>query len=122
MTRSFSAELRLNPSDGRVAHRAAVGAPASFFAMDQQRSLCRIDNLSATGARLRLFDRIDRRAEIELKLPGDLVRRARIVWTDELECGCAFDEPLPEAALNALVAAFADPDEDPRGGIPISKS
>ena len=123
MPRTFAAELRLNPSSRRAAPRAALGAPASFFAMDHQRSLCRIDNISATGARLRLYDRIDPRAEIELRLPGNVIRRAQIVWIDELECGCAFDQPLPEASLQALVATFrADPDDDTPSGLPISKS
>lgn len=117
----FAAELRLNPTGQRAAPRASIDAPGSFFSRDDHRSLCRIDNLSTTGARLRLYDQIDRRAEIELRLPGDVVRRARIVWVDELECGCAFDDPIPQEAVDALLATFGD-DDIPSRSLPRSKS
>lgn len=118
----FAAELKLNPDGQRAAPRSAIDAPGSFFAMDECRSLCRIDNLSTTGARLRLYDSIDRRAEIELRLPGDLVRRARIIWVDDLECGCAFDDPIPQSTVDMLMATFGDDDDGPVQGLPRSKS
>ena len=114
----FSAELMLNPPSRRASPRAEMSAPASIGADESHRSLCRIGDISASGARLTLFDEIDRRAEIELRLPGGLVRRARIMWVDDLECGCAFDEPLPQEAVDALAQAFGrdEPDQIFRAG------
>lgn len=109
----ISAELMLNPPQrGRRSARQAVDAPGSISSEQLHRSLCRIDNISATGARLRLFDEIDPRAEIELRLPSGIVRRGRVVWVDDLECGCAFDEPLDQDVVDALADRFGSPAED----------
>jgi hypothetical protein len=111
----ISAELMLNPPNRRqAASRADVDAPGAIEHEAGHRSLCRIGNISASGARLTLFDEIDRRVEIELRLPNGVVRRARIVWVDDLECGCAFDEPLSQEIVDALAGRFgADAAEDP---------
>lgn len=116
----FAAELTLNPSGRRGAPRGRIDAPGSFFDLSNRRTLCRISNLSATGARLELFDEIDARCEIELRLPGGLIRRASIIWVDEFECGCAFDRPIPQARIDALLGSFGDEDEG--DSLPISKS
>lgn len=110
----ISAELMLNPPNRRqAASRASVDAPGTVESGAGHRSLCRIGNLSASGARLTLFDEIDRRAEIELRLPDGIIRRARIVWVDDLECGCAFDEPLDQEIVDALADRFgADAPDD----------
>lgn len=102
----FSAELMLNPPSRRGASRRSVSAPGSIGSDEAHRSLCRIGDISASGARITLFDEIDRRVEIELRLPGGVVRRARIMWVDDLECGCAFDEPLPQETVDMLADAF----------------
>eukprot|EP01035_Chromulina_nebulosa_P060539 gene60539-82824_t len=48
---------------------------------------------------------------------------ARIVWSDDFEAGCAFDEPLEQAALDQLVARYGfapalpeRPRPEPAGG------
>lgn len=41
-----------------------------------------------------------------LTLPGQPARRARIVWSDDYNAGCAFDESLSEAVLDQLVAIY----------------
>jgi PilZ domain len=103
----ISAELMLNPPHrGRRSSRQPVNAPGSIASEQVHRSLCRIDNISATGARLKLFDEIDPRAEIELRLPNGVVRRCQIVWVDDLECGCAFHEPLGQDIVDALADGF----------------
>ena len=76
---------------------------AGAFTIDpDSRCLCRIVNLSVTGAQLELFNDIPRGSWIELRLPLRITRRARILWVRDLTAGCVFDSPLDRGEVELL--------------------
>ena len=98
----FSAELAVAKDNRRIADRAQMHLAGAFTIDQASRCLCRIVDLSATGARLELFNDIARDSVIELRLSHGIVRRARIMWVRDLTCGCAFDVALDEEEIDAL--------------------
>lgn len=89
----------------RGARRSAVEITGAI-AEDGPRSLCRILDLSVSGARLMTWNRLEPQATIVLTLPGYAGRLARVVWSDDFAAGCAFDIPLEQPVLDALVARY----------------
>ena len=89
----------------RRAARSGVEMPGKID-LDGPRSLCRISDLSPAGARLITYAPLEQHAVIMLTLPDQPARLARIVWADDFEAGCAFDEPLDDLALKALVSRY----------------
>ncbi|WP_010216178.1 PilZ domain-containing protein [Sphingomonas sp. PAMC 26621] len=109
----FSAEIvRLSegaPPRGRRsvrdAGRVTVAMPGRVG--DQgARSLCRISDLSTSGARLKTFEPLVPNSVVMVRLPNQPPRRARVVWADEYTAGCAFETPIEQALLDALVAIY----------------
>ncbi|MEG3144891.1 PilZ domain-containing protein [Sphingomonas sp. RT2P30] len=112
----FSAEIMITrpgqptgpisaPRGARRARRASVDIAGTIDEAGP-RSLCRIIDLSLSGARLMTWQALETHATVMLTLPGQRARMARIVWSDDFEAGCAFDEPLEQAALDQLVARY----------------
>lgn len=70
------------------------------------RSLCRVSDLSLSGARLKTHAALQCRAVILLTLPGQPPRRAKVIWSDDYIAGCAFEEPLDAGTLETLVGIY----------------
>ncbi len=97
--------MATRPREARRVARSDVEMPAKIE-RDGPRSLCRISDLSTAGARLITYGPLEKHALIMLTLPGQAGRLARVVWANEFEAGCAFDEPLDDQALKALVSRY----------------
>lgn len=114
----FTAEVRLVPNggwlrDARRQARSEVVVPGRINDVGA-RSLCRVADLSLTGARLLTHTTMTPGVSIAVTLPGQAPRRATVVWADGHTAGCKFAEPLPADVLDLLVALYrftpADPD------------
>ncbi|WP_242140003.1 PilZ domain-containing protein [Sphingomonas sp. TREG-RG-20F-R18-01] len=107
----FSAEIVTLPGHAgtvrstRKADRSDVTMPGRVGDLGA-RSLCRISDLSTPGARLKTFQPLVPHSVIMLRLPSQPPRRARIVWADDFTAGCAFERPIDQALLDALVAIY----------------
>lgn len=85
-------------------------APRSLSAFDTSlrsngtasRSPCRIIDISASGARLRLYQDLDPETSIQIALPTKGLVDAHIVWANGHEAGCRFDRPLDDATVAKL--------------------
>ncbi|EIZ81073.1 XRE family transcriptional regulator [Novosphingobium sp. Rr 2-17] len=79
-----------------------------------------VHNISATG--LLIESKVDLEVEegIELVLPGAVIVRARVVWASGQLFGCAFETPLPRAALSAAELRSAVQVEAGLGTSPLS--
>lgn len=69
-----------------------------------ERALCRIIDVSTKGARLEVYCDLPPSTMITLTLPGTGTVRARVVWSNDFEAGCFFQEPLKEAELERIFA------------------
>jgi len=99
----YSSELVVR--DGkcrRAAPRSSAGFDADMRGRGVARSLCRVIDISSTGARLRLYQDLEPETSIRLSLPGAGAIDAHIVWANGREAGCRFDEPLDDGTLAAL--------------------
>lgn len=113
----FTAEIRPVPNkrllDARRWRRAAVVVPGRINDVGA-RSLCRVADLSITGARLLTVAPLTPGAAVLVTLPGQEPRAATIMWSDGHAAGCKFAEPLSQRLLDLLVAMYrftpADPD------------
>jgi hypothetical protein len=117
----FAAEIRLvpdrgkqsAPDDARRQDRSAVVVPGRINDLGA-RSLCRVADLSITGARLQTHAPLTSGASVLVTLPGQKPRPATIIWSEGYVAGCAFAEPLPQDLLDLLVAMYrftpAEPD------------
>ena len=106
----FAAEIRLVPNggtlrDARRQDRSAVVVPGRINDVGA-RSLCRVADLSITGARLQTHTALTPGTSVIVTLPGQTPRDATIVWSDGHTAGCKFVEPLSEALLDVLVALY----------------
>jgi hypothetical protein len=96
-------EIRME-EERRRDQRVAVRMRGRFSSMREWRSLCRIDNVSRRGVHLKTEIDLDEGAAIWLRLPGMEPRPGRVMWSDNLNAGCQFDDPLELAELERLVA------------------
>jgi hypothetical protein len=103
----FSSEVVLrNGNRRRAAPRSSTACDTLFDrALEATRSPCRIIDISAGGARLRLYVDIEPETKIRLSLPGRGQVDAHIVWANGSEAGCCFDTPLDEMAVTAIMAS-----------------
>jgi len=114
----FAAEIRLVPDgkakpEARREDRSAVVVPGRINDLGA-RSLCRVADLSVTGARLQTHATLAPGVSIMVTLPGQKPRRATIIWSDGYVAGCEFVAPLSQELLDVLVAMYrftpAEPD------------
>src|SRR3569623_2564322 len=106
----FAAEIRLVPDgnaqgDARRQDRSAVGVPGRSNDLGA-RSLCRVADLSVTGARLQTHATLAPGVSIMVTLPGQKPRRATIIWSDGYVAGCEFVAPLSQELLDVRVAMY----------------
>ncbi|MFA5962832.1 MAG: PilZ domain-containing protein [Sphingomonas sp.] len=118
----FTAEIRLVPdrdtlasaSDARREDRSPVVVPGRINELGA-RSLCRVADLSVSGARLHTHAPLTPGNSVMVTLPGQKPRPATIVWTEGFVAGCEFAVPLQEELLDLLVAMYrfapVEPDE-----------
>ncbi|WP_404369431.1 PilZ domain-containing protein [Sphingomonas sp. MMS24-J45] len=105
----IAAEFEPAPKpDRRRSRRAATSINAGLGRDGLDRALCKVTNISLHGARLHTYSPMDKGASIWLTLPRIGQVTATIVWADDFEAGCQFEEPLDDAAFAKLVGANAE--------------
>jgi hypothetical protein len=115
----FAAEIRLVPDkkalrDARLQDRLAVVLPGRISDLGA-RSLCRVADLSITGARLQTHASLTPGTSVMVTLPGQKPLPATIIWSDGYVAGCHFAEPLSQDVLGLLVAMYRFTPADPDG-------
>ncbi|RYF10302.1 MAG: PilZ domain-containing protein [Oxalobacteraceae bacterium] len=85
----------------RGAARSAIGLDAELDGL--RRTLCRVSDISVSGAWLRTYSALKVGSVIWFTLP--LVGRvsATVKWADENNSGCQFAEPLEPSMIEALL-------------------
>ncbi len=106
----FAAEIRPLPNrrlrrNARRWRRSAVVVPGRIDDVGA-RSLCRVADLSITGARLLTLAPLTPGTAILVTLPGQEPRAATVMWSDDHTAGCKFAEPLSQRLLDLLVAMY----------------
>ncbi|EGD58445.1 hypothetical protein Y88_0500 [Novosphingobium nitrogenifigens DSM 19370] len=61
-------------------------------------------DLSCDGARLSTPERLRVGETLWITLPGLPPRQASVVWVDNFEAGCRFEQPLHPAILDTILA------------------
>ncbi len=94
--------------DRRRSRRTPISLDAKLGRGGLDRALCKVTNVSLHGAKLHTYSPMEKGASIWLTLPrlGQVI--ATIVWVDEFEAGCQFEDPLDDAAFAMLVGANAE--------------
>lgn len=103
-TRIAAELIPIAQGETRRAARKAVSLDAGLFDQSRHGSLCRITDLSMSGARLQTFTDLIPGTSILLTLPGAVRRLTRIVWARDYEAGCQFEEPLSAFEFDLLTA------------------
>ncbi|PCD03025.1 pilus assembly protein PilZ [Sphingomonas spermidinifaciens] len=88
----------------RAAARKSVSLDAGLFDAGYHGSLCRITDLSMSGARIQTFTDLVADTSILLTLPGGVRRVSRVVWSRDYQAGCQFEQPLSNFELELLTA------------------
>lgn len=98
----FSADYETAKVGNRGAARSKLGLDAELDG--SHRTLCRVSDISVSGARLQTYSGLKVGSVIWLTLP--LVGRvsATVKWADEYNSGCQFAAPLRNDVLAALLA------------------
>jgi hypothetical protein len=68
------------------------------------RALCRVVDVSPSGARLQTFSALKRGMRIWLTLPKLGTVEADVTWADDYAAGCRFQAPLTVGQFEDLVA------------------
>lgn len=92
--------------------RPACDAEAALL-LGGERRLVRFVDLGPAGARVEGLGRVPRDAAATLAPPGRRIA-ARVIWSNGLQAGLRFDEPLSAAELDAL-RGRGGPGPRPRG-------
>lgn len=95
-------------TDRRRSPRARISLNAKLGGSGLNRALCKVTNVSLHGAKLHTYSPLEKGAKIWLTLPriGQVV--ATIVWADDFEAGCQFQDPLDDTTFAALTGANAE--------------
>jgi hypothetical protein len=102
---SFAAEFEPAESLGRRrTPRAPVSLDARVGRGGLDRALCRVTDLSITGARLQTYSELRAGMMIWLTLPQIGQRSARVVWAHDFEAGLEFQAPLMPEEFDILTA------------------
>ena len=104
----IAAEFEPAESDGRRrVPRAPVSLDARIGRGGLDRALCKVTDVSLHGARLHTYSPLRKGAMIWLTLPRLGQIAATIMWADDFEAGCQFNDPLDDAAFATLVTGRA---------------
>lgn len=101
---SFSAEFEPAVIGARRSPRAPVSFDARVGRGGLDRALCRVTDVSHSGARIDIFSALRRDSMIWLTLPQIGHWAARVVWSSDFEAGLEFQIPLNDDELDRLVA------------------
>ena len=100
---SFKAEFEPAVIGQRLSSRAPVSLDARVGRGGIDRALCRVTDLSLSGARIEMFSELRRDSMIWLTLPHVGHWAARVAWTRDFEAGLEFHIPLTEGELQRLL-------------------
>ncbi len=67
------------------------------------RAVCRVIDLSTTGARLQTYSTLSRGSIICLILPDIGRVEAEVMWSNDFLAGCQFCRPVAQALIDALL-------------------
>jgi hypothetical protein len=95
LSRPWVAEHR---KDRRQSLRMGISCPASLR-IGKRFHYGRVTDISGGGARFRAAKALTKSGRAQLTLPDLPPLAATVAWTDEADCGLAFDEQIPEEAL-----------------------
>lgn len=84
--------------DRRRSLRTGISCPASLR-IGKRFHYGRVTDISGGGARFRAAKAIRKAGAAQLTLPDLPPLAATVAWTDEADCGLAFEEQIPEEAL-----------------------
>jgi len=105
----FSSEVLVRGGKSRrEAPRSLTAFDTSLRTATASRSPCRIIDISAGGARLRLYQDLAPETSIQIVLPLKGPVDAHIIWANGHEAGCRFDRPLDDATVTTLQATVAE--------------
>lgn len=99
---SFSAEFEPAVVGQWRDSRAPVSLEARVGRSGLDRALCRVTDLSMTGARIEMFSELRRNSMIWLTLPHVGHWAARVVWSSDFAAGLEFQVPLSEDEFERL--------------------
>jgi hypothetical protein len=99
--------------DGRRHKRHALGRTSPLQVETGGRFLCRVEDMSRSGARLSTFSALAPGTLVVVELAEDLSVEAEIVWADDFEAGCSFRRALDQSAFDRIIGAGG-----PAGHIP----
>lgn len=90
--------------DNRVsASRASVDIHATIKQLDLSGFPSLLQNLSESGFRLSCPAQLNPEQALTVKMPGLQLLGARIMWVDNDQYGCKFDQPLYPAVFDHIV-------------------
>ena len=101
----FAAEFEPAQLNRRRTPRAPVSLDAQLGQGGLGRTLCKVVDLSAGGARIQTYSALQGGTCIWLTRPGIGPRAADVIWADDFRAGCQFREPLTPDQLRPLVDA-----------------
>ncbi len=83
--------------------RAPVSLDVQIGRDGLDRALCKVTDISLDGARLQTYSSLKKGSMIWLTLPVLGQVAATIVWADDFEAGCRFQNSLDDEGLATLV-------------------
>ena len=86
----------------RRSARAPVSLDARIGRGGLDRALCKVTDISLHGARLQTYSSLKKGSMIWLTLPKLGQIAATIVWADDFEAGCQFQEVLDDTVFATL--------------------
>lgn len=95
-----SSDIGLTP---RKAERKAVRGTASLRRTGYNKVAVNLLDLSTTGFRIETFGSLAVGSAVWITLPGLTSIEAKVMWTKGDQVGCAFQTPLHEAVLEAVL-------------------
>ena len=100
----FAAEFEPAVTNGRRrSPRAPVSLDARVGRGGFDRALCKVTDISLHGARIHTYSGLRKGSMIWLTLPRLGQVAATIMWADDFEAGCQFQEPLDDMAFRTLL-------------------
>ncbi|MFS0771301.1 PilZ domain-containing protein [Sphingomonas sp. 1P08PE] len=99
----FVAEFeQVDPKGRRASPRAPLAITASLDHRRLGRAVCRVVDLSTTGARLQTYSALRRGSMICLLLPGLAGVEAEVMWSNDFLAGCQFRRPILQTVVDRL--------------------
>ncbi|WP_174292130.1 PilZ domain-containing protein [Sphingomonas bacterium] len=104
----FAAEFEpAQNGNRRGAPRAPLSLDAGLGIGGLARTLCKVVDISISGARLQSYSALKKGSTIWLTLPDIGQIAADVMWADDYVAGCQFHRPLDPAAFEDLLEHHA---------------